>query len=217
MQIKFLKQIVEYAAGELAVPIVDLLSNKKDVSEFVIAKKLKLTINQTRNLLYRLAHMGILSSIRRKDKRKGWYIYFWTLNTLRSLELLESQIHEELSKLNQEIINKQSKRSYRCKICGIEVNEETALLNNFTCQECGEVFELSDNKIRIELVGKNINKLKKELELIRHEREEEQLKLNKKLVSKIKKLEKKKKDLRKKKSKVKKKSAKKVSKKKKRR
>ncbi len=88
MQINLLKKVVEKTAGLPAVKIVDLLYNKKNINEFLIAKKLMLTINQTRNLLYRLSHMGIISSTRKKDKRKGWYIYFWTFNILKSLELL---------------------------------------------------------------------------------------------------------------------------------
>ena len=85
MQINLLKKVVENTAGIDAVKIVDLLFGKKDVNEFLIAKKLNLTINQTRNLLYRLSHLGIINSIRKKDKRKGWYIYFWTFNVLKSL------------------------------------------------------------------------------------------------------------------------------------
>ena len=54
MQIKFLKSIVEHLTSKQAVPIVDLLADKKDINEFLIAKKLGLTINQTRNILYKL-------------------------------------------------------------------------------------------------------------------------------------------------------------------
>ena len=54
MQIKFLKSIVEHLINKQAIPIVDLLAGKKDVNEFLIAKKLGLTINQTRNILYKL-------------------------------------------------------------------------------------------------------------------------------------------------------------------
>ena len=117
MQINLLKKIVEKTAGIPAVRIVDLLYNKKDINEFLIAKKLGLTINQTRNLLYRLSHLGILSSIRKKDKRKGWYIYFWTFNVLRSLEVLEENLTSEINLLKQELSSRQQKRSYKCKIC----------------------------------------------------------------------------------------------------
>ncbi|MBM3247312.1 hypothetical protein FJZ17_02110 [Candidatus Pacearchaeota archaeon] len=198
MQINLLKKIVEKTAGVGAVRIVDLLYNKKDINEFLIAKKLGLTINQTRNLLYRLSHLGILSSIRKKDKRKGWYIYFWTFNVLRSLEVLEENLTQEINSMKQELFSRQQKRSYKCKICGREVNEEAALLNNFICHECGEVFELADNRQAIEDIMKNIAKVEKELEHVRSEISLEREKLDQKLSRNMRREEKKKKELRKK-------------------
>lgn len=198
MQIKFLKQIVNHVAGEPAVKIVDLLSNKKYLSEFIIAKKLRLTINQTRNLLYKLSHLGILSSIRKKDKRKGWYIYFWTLNVLRSLEILEENLKKELAELENELANKRTKRFYKCKICGVEINEEAALLDDFTCPECGEVYELLETSQYAKQAIKTIFGFKKELELIKQEREKEQLKKDEKLVRSLKKEEREKKEKRRK-------------------
>jgi len=196
MQVKFLKQIVEHVAGEQATKLVDLLANKKDINEFIIAKKLDLTINQTRNLLYRLSHLGILSSIRKKDKKKGWYIYFWTLNILRSLEILEQKVKKEIHDLEKGLASKKSKRFYKCPSCGRELTEETALLTNFECQECGEIYVLADNRPIIEEIEKKITKLKKELEFIKKEREIEGDKQDKKLQRKIKKIEKEKKEQR---------------------
>src|SRR3989338_11520661 len=77
-QIELLKFIVEGLINKQAVPIMDLLSSKKPVNEFTIAEKLGLTINQTRNIIYKLSDFGLVSFTRKKDKRKGWYIYFWT-------------------------------------------------------------------------------------------------------------------------------------------
>ena len=54
MQIKFLKSIVENLINKQSAEIIDLLAGKKDVNEFAMAKKLNLTINQTRNILYKL-------------------------------------------------------------------------------------------------------------------------------------------------------------------
>lgn len=186
MQINFLKRVVENTAGLEAVKIVDLLYNKKDINEFLIAKKLGLTINQTRNLLYRLSHLGILSSIRKKDKRKGWYIYFWTFNILKSLEVLEQTLNNEIVGMKKQLENMQTKRYYKCKLCGREVNEEAALNTDFTCGECGEVYGLSDNKAPIEELAKKIEKLNKELNSIRNEISQEQEKMDKKLLKTIK-------------------------------
>lgn len=196
MQLKFLKQIVEEAIGSPAEELVNLLSEKKDINEFLIAKRLKLTINQTRNILYKLSHFGILSSIRKKDKRKGWYIYFWTLDTFRSLEILRAKMQAEIEKLKHEFSTKQIQRFYKCPICGIERSEEEALITDFLCTECGEVYVLSDNVQHLQAISKKIIKLTKNLELIDGEMRVEQEKLDKKLAKTIKKVQKDKKDKR---------------------
>jgi transcription factor E len=198
MQVNLLKKVVENTAGEQAVKIVDLLYGKKDVNEFLIAKKLNLTINQTRNLLYRLSHLGIISSIRKKDKRKGWYIYFWTFNVLKSLEVLEQSISGEIGILEAEFNSKKQKRFYKCKHCGREAQEEEALLTNFSCTECGEVYDLMDNAPLLAEVSKKIEKLQKERDIIRKEIRAEEDIINKKLHRSLKREEKKKKEIRKK-------------------
>ena len=196
MQINFLKKVVENTAGEQAVKIVDLLHNKKDINEFLIAKKLGLTINQTRNLIYRLSHLGIISSIRKKDKRKGWYIYYWTLNIMKSLEVLHNTLTTEIDGLKKEMDKKKNERFYKCKICGREANEEAALLTNFICSECGEVYSLSDNISLILEIEKKIEKLQKELNSINGEIAQEQEKKDQTLGRFLKKQEKLKKELR---------------------
>ena len=193
MQVKFLKSLVETLVNKQAVPIIDLLIGKKHVNEFLIAKKLKLTINQTRNILYKLSDFGLVSFIRKKDKRKGWYIYFWTLNIYQSLNLLEQNLKKELEQLEGQLKNRKEKRYYLCKICSIEVNEESALLNDFICPECERVYELSSNQEIINSLEKDISKVKKEIALVESERKIEGQKLEKKKDIKIKKAEKKKK------------------------
>ncbi len=171
MQINFLREVVESVAGKPAADIVNLLVGKKDVNEFIIAKKLKLTINQARNILYKLSEVGLVTSIRKKDKRKGWFIYFWTFDSLRALELLEKRFLLDLKTLKQQLQVRKSKRFYCCKLCSIEVGEETALLNQFTCQECGQVYDLSDNNKPIKELESRIAKLEKQLAEITQERE----------------------------------------------
>ena len=193
MQIKFLKSIVETLTNKQSAEIVDLLVDKKDVNEFLIAKKLELTINQTRNILYKLSDFGLVSFMRKKDKRKGWYIYFWTLNVTKSLDLLEQKLKEESARLKSQLKSRIEKRYYLCKTCNIEVTEEAALLNNFICQECEEVYELFNNEEVIEKLEKEISKLEKEIQFILEEKAKEEEKTEKKKIKKHKRAEKKKK------------------------
>ena len=156
-------------AGANTDPIVDILFNKRDVNEFLIAKKMNLTVNQVRNILYKLSAEGLVSFIRKKDKRTGWYIYFWTLNTDKCLIKIEQVIIKALENLNNLLKNRESKRFYTCETCNLEVSEETALENDFSCQECGEVYKLSDNSDSIKEAKSMIARKERELKIIQEE------------------------------------------------
>src|SRR3989344_3635248 len=107
MQIKLLNDVVGLIAGKTAVDIVNLLYGKKNVNEFLIAKKLSLTINQIRNILYKLSDSNLVSFSRKKDKRKGWYTYYWTLNLDKVYELLEKTIEKDLENLKAQLKSRQ--------------------------------------------------------------------------------------------------------------
>ena len=72
--------VISDVAGEDVVPLVQSLKNKKNVSEFKLAENINKEVNVARNMLYRLYDHNLVSFIRRKDKKKGWYIYYWTFN-----------------------------------------------------------------------------------------------------------------------------------------
>jgi len=163
---KLLKEIVSLIAGKPAEEIVDLLDGTKYVNEFIIAKKLNLTINQTRNILYKISDQGLVSFIRKKDKRKGWYTYFWKIEVLKSLEFLRNNILKKIEQVNFQIKSRETKEFYVCSNCNIEFNEENALIHNFTCNECGNIVSRKDNSSTIKEYNKELDRLKKELELV---------------------------------------------------
>lgn len=178
---KFLKEIIVSIAGKSAEEIVDLLDSKKYVNEFVIAKKLNLTINQTRNILYKISDQGLVSFIRKKDKRKGWYTYFWKIEIMKSLEFLRNTILKKMEQINYQIKSRETKEFYNCELCNIEFNEETALIYDFVCKECGNIVTRKDNGQVIREYNKDLDKLKRELNLV-----EDEYKLEKEKVDKLK-------------------------------
>ena len=64
-----------------------------------------------------------------------------------------------ITQLENQLKSREEKRYYICKQCNIEVTEETALLHDFICPECGEVYELQDNSKSIKDINLNINKI----------------------------------------------------------
>ncbi len=186
---KFLKEAFGSVAGKSAEDLVDLLDTKKHVNEFVIAKKLDLTINQTRNILYKISDHGLVSSIRKKDKKKGWYTYFWRIETLKALEFLRDNILRKRENYERQLKSRETKRFYVCERCHIELSEENALLSDFTCNECGNILVLKDNTKLINEIRKNIDKLNRDLILIDNEIEKEEHIRDKKKAKEIKKYE----------------------------
>ncbi len=158
---KFLREVVLLVAGSGADKIVPVLFKKKNVNEFLIAKKLNLTINQARNILYKLADEGLVYFNRKKDSKSGgWYTYFWTLDEYKCMIYYRELMLKEIEQMEISLSVKKTKQFYFCKTCGMEVTEEAALLHDFVCSECGEVFALKDSSDSIREVGKQIQKTK---------------------------------------------------------
>lgn len=155
-----IKEVITEIVGVHGEKIIEVLYKKKNVNEFLISKKLGLTINQTRNILYRLSDKGLVRFIRKKDSKKGgWYTYFWTFNIKKALELLKEQIRKKIQAFEEETQKKRNERFYYDATTGIEYNEEEALEHNFISPETGEVLQLKDNKENISKIEVEVAKL----------------------------------------------------------
>ena len=171
--LKLLKELVIQVAGKNTETVIDILKDEKPVNEFKIADKLKLTINQTRNILYKLYNQNIVSFARKKDEKKGWYIYSWSLNVPKALERLKIIKEKELDNLNHLLKSRENKRFYRCPNECMGFNEESAMIHHFTCPECGSVLELEsgeeiskDVKGKIARAHREITEIEKELKML---------------------------------------------------
>ncbi len=154
-----LKKIVLRYGGVDAEHLVDILERKKDVNEFFIAKKLGFTINQTRNILYKLADAGLVSFIRTKDRKKGgWYTYFWTLEVEKSLQKFKTKLLDGIQDLHQQQQNRKTSRFFFCNNCGLEYTEEQALQYTYTCPECGETLSIREAEDFVDGLRKEIKK-----------------------------------------------------------
>lgn len=175
----FLKEVVVYVVEKPVEEIAVILNTKRYVNEFNIAKKLDLTINQTRNILYKLSDYGLVSSIRKKDKKKGWYTYFWKIEILRALEFLRDILNKRVLEFNKQINLRGSMQFYVCERCNIEMSEEHALLAGYLCNECGDVLTIKNNSRLLRDLNRNLGKTEDKLKLVNEEIMKEQEKLDK--------------------------------------
>ena len=187
---KLLNEVVVSTVGKSAEEIVEPLSSNKHVNEFILAKKLGITINQTRNILYKIADYGLVSSIRKKDKKKGWYTYYWKFEILKCLEYLKELWTKEKEKIQNEVELRKSKMFYVCESCDLEYDEDQALLMDFTCDECGRIFSVKNSSKIIKDFEKVLLKIEEKLKVVEVEIEKEQAKLGKKRGAELRKEEK---------------------------
>ncbi len=161
-------------AGKQAEPLIDILDPKKYMNEFLIAKKLDLPINHTRNILYKISEHGLVSSTRKKDKKKGWYTYSWKIEELKALEFLKGLLHKRMEQINNQVRNRETREFYTCERCHVEFNEENALVHDFMCPECGSVLTLKDNTKLLKELKKNLDGFEDTLKVVEVEIEKEQ-------------------------------------------
>jgi|SRR3989344_973839 len=158
-----LKDLVTQIADETALKIVKYLLGKEDISEFVIAETLKITVNEVRNKLYKLQAHNLVSSTRRKDKEKGWYIYYWTFKDKDAYELYFVFKKKKRDDLVKEIADEDAHNYLICDKSCNRMTFEEALEQNFKCYSCGGVLKEEVKKKNVSIMKKEILVLDKEL------------------------------------------------------
>ena len=72
--------------GDEYVKVARSLLKADDVTDEEIASSTGLGINKVRKVLYDLFGKSLITGIRVKDERKGWFVYIW--RTRRTSEML---------------------------------------------------------------------------------------------------------------------------------
>jgi transcription initiation factor TFIIE subunit alpha len=160
---KLVEDVVTAVAGEDVLPLVKQLKNKKNVSEFKLAEALKLEINVTRNMLYRLYHANLVSFIRRKDKKKGWYIYYWTFKIKQIKYLAMNLKKEKLERLQDRLAREQDSSFFVCPNACMRLDFEKAVGFEFKCPECDTIMQQESNEEKIKQLQEEIKVLQKEV------------------------------------------------------
>lgn len=161
-------KVVDVISNLIGPEIIDLvieLITQDEYSEFKLAEKLDMDVNAARNLLYRLLEYNLVNFVRRKDKRKGWYIYYWTFdpNDLdkhalaikrERLELLKKKLDREF---NHDIF-------FLCEHMCEKYDFDSATEHDFRCQECGELLMQQDNSQGKATIEEEISILEQEIQ-----------------------------------------------------
>lgn len=155
------EEVVVEVVGPDVLSLVRTLRNKQNVSEFKLAESIHKEINITRNMLYRLYDNNLVTFTRKKDKKKGWYIYYWTFNNKRIKQLMHSLRQRKLEKLRERLEREKGTQFFLCPTKCIRLDFEQATDFEYKCPECGQLLVQEDNSGRIRDIEKEILALQK--------------------------------------------------------
>lgn len=161
---KKILETIREVSGDDGVKIAGFLKNKKNISEFVIAEKTKLDMQRTRNVLYQLNNYNIASYIRRKDRKKGWYISYWTFNRKRVKDTIEKIRQQKLEMLKDRLKREEDNMNnfYICDNACARLDFDQATQYEFKCPECGHLLSLQPNEKTILNLRERIKELQSE-------------------------------------------------------
>lgn len=162
VQIKQIEELVKEIAGDDTIPIVKLLNGKRNLSEFKIAERLKTPVNRIRNILYRLQAHNLVDSNRKKDRKKGWYIYYWTLNTVQAKNLILTLKKKKLKELKEKYEKEKEEAFFVCPKSCTRLKLEFAMENEFKCPDCDSL--MKEDKEYMTKIEQQIRVLEKDLE-----------------------------------------------------
>ncbi len=160
---KKIEEIITGILGQEGLPMLRQLYGKEHVSEFDLASRTKTDIKVIRRLLYILYNHNLVGFIRKKDKQKGWYIYYWTLLHDSIKFIYFKKKLETLTLLRQQLELEKKEHFFVCRNRCVRLNFDQAMDFEFHCPECGELIEHDQNDQGIREITAQIKELDAEL------------------------------------------------------
>lgn len=160
---KLIDEVISDVVGDVVIPVANVLKDHRNISEFEISAKIKMPVDMIRNHLYRLYNNNMVTFIRKKDKKKGWYIYYWDLNLERIKYLVTDLKRKKIESLKERLKREEDNHFFSCTNLCIRVDFEQATNFEYRCPECGELLNQENNKEKIGTIKKKIEQLEIEL------------------------------------------------------
>lgn len=161
------EQILLKLLGSEGGPLISELNLKDNVSEFDLASKTKKDIKVIRRMLYILYNHNLVSFTRKKDKEKGWYIYYWTIVPENIFFNYLRMKREELVSKREELLSETQELFFVCPGKCVRLNFDQAMDFEFHCPECGKLLLQDSSEDKISSLKEYIIEIEAELEKYR--------------------------------------------------
>ena len=157
MVLNKLLDITTELVGDEASSVVEFLYSNPGASEFDISDGIGFTVSQIRSVLYELKSKNLIDYDRRKDKEKGWYLYYWRLVPQNFETVYNNEKRKKLELFKERLENEEKSIFYICPNFCKRLSFEDALDNNFSCPVCGSLMNEENKSRKIEMLKRNIS------------------------------------------------------------
>ncbi len=157
-------KIASMIGGDEYLKVARSLLKAQDATDEEIASSTGLRINMVRKVLYDLFGKSLITGIRVKDERKGWFVYRWRSRRDEVENFITNQKKKIVERLEQRLEYENSSQFYHCgnNDCP-RVTFETALEEFFKCPLCGRILNLKKNEKPKKAFAKKIDEIRKEI------------------------------------------------------
>ena len=160
-------KISEMIGGDEYLKVARSLLKAEDATDEEIASSTGLRINMVRKVLYDLFGKSLITGIRVKDERKGWFVYRWRSRRGEVENFIENQKKKISERLQQRLDYESSSEFYHCgnEDCP-RVTFEDSLEAMFKCPSCNQVLNLKKNDKAKKAFAKKIDKIKNDMQQV---------------------------------------------------
>ena len=157
-------KIASMIGGDEYLKVARSLLRAQDATDEEIASSTGLRINMVRKVLYDLFGKSLITGVRVKDERKGWFVYRWRSRrdeVENFIDVQKKKIHE---RLQQRLDYENMSEFYHCgnDDCN-RVPVENSLDLFFKCPSCGNVLNLENNDKLKKSFSKKIDEIKQDI------------------------------------------------------
>jgi len=152
-----LLDITNEIVGDEAAQVIEFLYANPGASEFDISESIGFTVSQVRSVLYELKAKNLIDYDRRKDKEKGWYLYYWKVISQNFERVYTSEKKKKLEQFKERLEKEEESIFYICPQFCKRLSFEDALEQNFTCPVCGSLMNEENKTRKVEILKRNIS------------------------------------------------------------
>ena len=152
--------------GDEYLKVSRSLLKSEDATDEEIASSTGLRINMVRKVLYDLFGKGLITGVRVKDERKGWFVYRWRSRHDEVENFIEVQKKKVLERLQQRFDYENGSDFYHCGNgdCPRATFEESLDLD-FKCSSCCRTMDIKKNERVRKLFLKKIDQIKQDVKV----------------------------------------------------